>query len=143
MSLKLDIFFIFELGAEVTQTGIQAEYRPFKILILLPTTSSSRWSCPRQRCHRRRWRGSPVMVACLQVTVAAVLTSLATMLLGILVGGDGGEGVLVLARPRPVLLLPPFPPPPSPPPCCHGEPSDAPFAALPPAYSPPPSSWPP
>jgi hypothetical protein len=40
--------------------------------------------------------------------VVAVLTSLVTTLLGIFVGGEGGEGVLVLARPRTVLLLLPF-----------------------------------
>jgi hypothetical protein len=36
MSLKLDIFYIFELRAEAPQTGIQAEYTPLEILLLLP-----------------------------------------------------------------------------------------------------------
>jgi hypothetical protein len=42
--------------------------------------------------------GSSAMVSCLQATAAAVLTSLASTLLGVLDEAEQEEGVLVLAR---------------------------------------------
>jgi hypothetical protein len=43
-------------------------------------------------------QGSSAMVACLQATATIVLTSLETAALDVLVGSEGGEGVLVFAR---------------------------------------------
>jgi hypothetical protein len=49
--LDFIIFYIFEFGAKVPQMGIQAEYRPLELLVILPTATGRRSRPCRNRSH--------------------------------------------------------------------------------------------
>jgi hypothetical protein len=97
ISLELDIFYIFEFGAEASQTGIQVEYTPLEILLLyylllLVGAGVARAGATRTVGCRSR----AGMVACLQATADAFLTPLLAAALSIFydasVGVVGGQG---------------------------------------------------